>query len=155
MIRKDKILNMDYHVSLKLILKNRLGEALIMKAPDNTALAGYYDLPGGRINRKEVALSLKKIIEREVGEEIGAKVKFTLKEYPVAVGRHVYYSKRYQRDQHLIWIIFEAKYISGKVNISSEHKEYVWVKLTKRNYKRYFTAGPLRGVHNYLFHKLI
>lgn len=144
---------MDYHVSLKLVLKNKLGEVLLLKEPDDNSMAGYYDLPGGRVTRGEINTSLRKIIKREIAEEIGSQVKYLLKEIPVATGRHVYYSKRSHRDQHLFWIVFETKYLGGKINVSFEHKEYAWIKITKRNYQKYFIRGPLDSMHNYLFHK--
>lgn len=145
---------MDYHVSLKLILKNKQGEILLLKEPEDSSMAGYYDLPGGRVTRGEINTSLRKIIKREIAEEIGNQIKYLLKEVPVAVGRHVYYSKRFHRDQHLYWIVFEATYLSGKINVSSEHKEHSWIKITKRNYQKYFIRGPLDSMYNYLFHKL-
>lgn len=142
---------MDFQVSLKIILKNKKGEVLLLKMVDGGSMAGYYDFPGGRIKKNEVSQSLKKAIKREVAEEVGDKVKYVLNEAPVAVARH-YLPKK---DRYLFWILFEAKYRSGTIKISDEHLDYLWTNLTKKNYKKYFIRGPLEGAHNYLFKKFL
>ena len=73
-----------FQASLKLVLKNKKGEILALKLPKTSSMAGYYDLPGGRINAEEIKISPEKIIGRESLEEIG-KVKYSLKK-PVSVG---------------------------------------------------------------------
>jgi 8-oxo-dGTP pyrophosphatase MutT (NUDIX family) len=143
--------NMDFQVSLKIILKNKKGEVLLLKAVDGGSMAGYYDFPGGRIKKNEIEKSLREAIKREVSEEIGDKIKFTLSEAPAAVARH-YLPKR---GRYLFWIFFEAKYRGGAVKISDEHSGYLWVKLTKGNYRKYFVRGALEGAHNYLFKKFL
>ena len=79
-----------FQVSLKLILKNKKGEILALKLPKTSSMAGYCDLPGGRINADEINMPPEKIIKRESLEEIG-KVKYSLKK-PTSVGWHSYIS---------------------------------------------------------------
>lgn len=143
--------NMDFQVSLKIILKNKKGEILLLKLSDSSSMVGYYEFPGGRIGKVEGSQPLKKTITREIAEELGDKIKYALSETPVAVAKH-YLPKK---DRYLFWIFFEAKYIGGAVKISDEHSDYLWVKLTKGNYKKYFISGPLEGAYNYLFKKFL
>ena len=48
-----------YQVSLKLILKNKKGEVLVLKTLETGNFAGYHDLPGGRIDTDEFVVSFK------------------------------------------------------------------------------------------------
>ena len=141
--------NANFEVSLKVILKNKKGEILLLKTSERSSLRGSYDLLGGRIREKEIKGSFRKIITREIREEIGGAVKYKLNEVPVAVGRHYYFSKRQRKVQYIFWVFFEATYRGGKIDISPEHAGYEWVKLNKRNYKKYFIKGALEGMENY------
>ena len=145
--------NAQYQISLKLIIKNRRGEVLIMKADSNGSMPGYYDLPGGRIQEHERELSFKTLILRELSEELGPSLKIKLREVPVAIGRHTY-KRKDGTTQYLMWILFEADYVGGQVVSSSEHEGYRWVKITKRNLTKYFIKGPLEAMRNYLYKKL-
>ena len=140
-----------YQISLKVILKNKQGEVLILQAVDNGSYAGYYDLPGGRINTNEFKVPLSKIIEREVFEEIG-KIKYKLNEKPVAVGRHLIPRKysSLKKDVHCFYAFFKADYISGEIKISEEHMGYKWVDLNTIKLENYFKSGILEGVKMYL-----
>lgn len=145
--------NANTEVSLKIILRNKKGEVLLLKNPDTHAMAGYYDLLGGRIHQAEMRTPLAKAFAREVREEVGSKVKYELKEVPVAIGRHHYYSRSKNREQYLFLILFEGVYKGGEIKLSEEHSEYKWVKLTKKNLKKYFMQGGLETIENYFFKK--
>lgn len=140
-----------YQISLKIILKNKKREILILQAVNNGSYAGYYDLPGGRIDVNEFKVSLTEIIEREIEEEIG-EIKFKLKRKPVAIGRHLI-AKQYssfKKDVRCFYLFFEATYISGKIKISKEHIGYKWINLDKIKLEDYFKSGILEGVKMYL-----
>jgi 8-oxo-dGTP pyrophosphatase MutT (NUDIX family) len=151
---KNKSENADFHVSLKLVLRNKKGEILGLKMPDNSSMAGYYDFPGGRIKETEIKGHFKKLIEREIREEVGNKARYKLRETPIAIGRHNYFSKVYRKEQYVFCIFFEADYLGGELKISPEHKEYSWLKLNRRNLKKYFKRGPLEGMTHYFLKKL-
>ena len=136
-----------FQVSLKLILKNKKGEILILKLPQNSSMAGYYDLPGGRINSEEIKMPCDKIIKREIREELG-KIKYSLKK-AISIGWHSYFSSANNKKKYLLFILFEGLYLSGKIILSEEHTDYKWEKLNKRNISKYFTKGLLRGLKNY------
>jgi hypothetical protein len=80
-------------------------------------------------------------------EEIG-KVKYALKK-PVSVGWHSYISSKSDKEKHILFVFFEALYLSGKIKLSKEHTDYEWIKLNKRNVHKYFTKGILEGMKNY------
>jgi 8-oxo-dGTP diphosphatase len=145
--------NANFHVSFKIILKNKNGAILVLECPDSSQMKGYYDFPGGRILDSEVTMQFGKIIKRELEEELGSQIKYRLKPSPVALGRHFFYwdTPSNKDRQDIFWVFFEAEYLGGKVKISDEHKDFKWVKLNKNNLDRYFIHGPLEGMQNYFF----
>ncbi|MEK7496746.1 MAG: NUDIX domain-containing protein [Patescibacteria group bacterium] len=140
-----------YQISLKLILKNNVGQILILKAVDDGSFAGFYDLPGGRVDTDEFRTDLMEVVKREVREEIG-NVKFIVKGKPVAVGRHLLLKKSgsRQKDVHVLYVFFEAEYLGGETEISREHESYQWVRLQEIELDKFFTFGILEGVKMYL-----
>lgn len=139
-----------YQISLKVLLKNKKGEILILKAIDGGTFSGFYDLPGGRIDTNEFRVNFDKILKREIKEELG-NIKYKLKLCPVSLGRHLIPPKMsdIKKEIHVLYILFEADYINGKIKISDEHKDYIWVNLKKINLKKYFTSGILEGIKAY------
>jgi len=140
----------SFHVSLKLILENGKGEMLILRLPETSSMAGYYDLPGGRINTEELYDAYEKIIKREVAEELGGKVRYRLAMRPVSMARHVFFSKKQNRDACIFLIFMKAEYLGGEIELSGEHVAYEWVKLNARKTNRYFIKGLQEGLRNYL-----
>lgn len=147
--------NAVYHVSLKIVLKNKKGQILILKMPPKSSMAGYFDLPGGRIRELEWRRPFAQIIRREIREEVGREARYKLREVPVAISRHFYFSKKYNREQHLFWVFLEATYEGGKIRVSSEHYGYLWADINKRNLKKYFIRGPLEGMQNYFSQRFV
>lgn len=146
--------NAEYQISLKIVLKDKAGKILILKATTESQLAGFYDLPGGRIKENERTGSFRIILERELKEELGEDIKFNLVERPVAIGRHDYWSKKYDKTQHVFWVLFEAEYLAGEIKISSEHSGYKWATLHLANLQEYFIKGPLESMTHYFSQKL-
>ncbi len=154
MVKKSVEKNAEYEVSLKVILKNKKGQILLLKMPNTSSMAEYYDLLGGRIKESEKVTSFRKIIKREIKEEVGSKIKYTLSEIPVAIGHHTYFSKIDKKEKYIFWVVFEATYQSGNVKISKEHSQYRWVNVTKNNLQNYFTRGPLEVMKHHLSGRL-
>jgi 8-oxo-dGTP pyrophosphatase MutT (NUDIX family) len=140
-----------YQVSLKLLLKNSEGKILALKAVHNGSYAGFYDLPGGRIDTDEFKTDFSNIIAREVVEEIG-NVEFQIQQNPVAVGRHLIPASMTSsgKDIHVLYLFFEAHYGGGELKISSEHAGYQWLDLAKIDPAEYFTSGILEGIRMYI-----
>ncbi len=140
-----------YQVSLKLLLKNSEGKILALKAVDDGSYAGFYDLPGGRIDADEFKADFSDIIAREVAEEIG-DVEFRLRQKPVAAGRHLIPASMTGsgKDTHVLYLFFEAQYGGGELKISSEHAGYQWLDLAKIEPTEYFKSGILEGIWMYM-----
>ncbi|MEK7629346.1 MAG: NUDIX domain-containing protein [Patescibacteria group bacterium] len=139
-----------YQVSLKLLLKNDKNEVLILKAADNGSYAGYYDLPGGRIDANEFEVDFLEIIKREIKEEIG-EIEFNIHSKPVAVGRHLIPASMTisGKDIQVLYLFFEAEYLGGNIKISNEHTDSKWLNLKDVELDKYFTSGILEGIKMY------
>jgi len=142
--------NHFFHVSLKLVLRNEKGEILILKMPDNSSMAGYYDLPGGRISKEKYDVPFEETIKREIQEELGEKVKYEIKKRPVSYSVHTVPAKPGVEAIQILMLFFEANYKGGEIVLSDEHKESDWKKVAKSNVKKLFVRGLLQGMSNYL-----
>ena len=140
-----------YQISLKLILKNGKGEVLLMKAQNKDTYAGFYDLPGGRINVDEFEVPLPDILRREVREEIG-NVQYDLNQHPVAVARHLIPASIsvHKRDVHVLYLLYKGLYKSGEVTVSREHTGLAWVDPHNVQLEQYLQSGNLEGMRMYL-----
>lgn len=115
-----------YHVGLKILLWK--GNKILLL---RTAERKLWDLPGGRIDDVESKTPLMKVLKREVREELGSGVKYK-------IGRPAFQFRRfvYSRGVYALHTVYEARYISGKIKLSSEHASYEWI-----DSKRYRFAG--------------
>lgn len=109
-MKKTEPGNSLFYVSFKIILKNLKGETLLLKLPPTSAMAGYYDLPGGRIRVGEEKSPFRDIVARELREEIG-DVAFVLQEKPVAVSRHFFVSKKTGGECRLFWVFLKRQHV--------------------------------------------
>lgn len=141
---KEKAL---YQISLKVLLRNTKGEILLLKALDGGVFHGFYDLPGGRIDVDELALDTEAILKRELLEEIG-NIDFKLYPSPVSIVRHTF--TKPHKEISVLYIFFEADYLSGDVKISDEHSDHLWIKLDSIEPKEYFANFLVSGVEMYL-----
>lgn len=138
----------ELQISLKALLRNRKGESLILGCIPTGSMPGYYDFPGGRISPYEVGTPFEKILARETREELGGRVRFKLSAKPAAVGKHSY--SKNGKIRKVLWILFEAQYSGGVIELSHEHISYQWKKITKQNASKLFTKGALDTIDNYL-----
>lgn len=140
-----------YQVSLKIIIKNNKGEILLLKADSKGSFAGFYDLPGGRIDIDEFATPFSDIVKREIIEEVG-DIEFALSSKPVAIGRHLIPASlsKIGSDIHVLYLFFEAKYLSGDISISSEHAGFKWADFSKEEPAKLLKSGNLEGIEMYL-----
>ena len=141
--------NKYFQISLKVIIKNKLGQMLLLKLPENSSMAGYYDFPGGYIRTKDINENFETVTKREIKEELGNDFKYTLKMSPISIGRHQTISKSDRKKKDVVWIFFEGLYKGGKIRISEEHTGYEWTYLKKSQLEKYFRKGALDGMNNY------
>lgn len=109
-----------YQISIKVLLKKN-NKVLILRDQND-----LIDLPGGRVEKKEVKSSFEKVLRREVKEELGPHVIFKLKS-PIFYFRT--YSKQYK--YWVLIIVHEGEYIKGNITLSEEHKSYKWIEKKK------------------------
>jgi len=140
-----------YQVSLKIILHNTKGEILLLKAQAGDTYAGYYDLPGGRIDKDEFTKAFTEIIAREVQEELG-DIRYELNPRPVAVSRHLLPANaaKNRPEIHVLYLLYEAEYLGGDIHISAEHTAFARFDLTKEDPTKLLKSGNLEGVKVYL-----
>lgn len=146
-----KINQQFFQVSLKAMLKNEKGETLVLSCESDGTMKGFWDFPGGRIDKGEEELPYTDIVAREVAEEAGSGVKFSLSSKPAAMGHH-FVPKKYSgldQDVHILLVLFEGKYEGGEIKVSGEHGRADWIDLDKIDIEKYFTKGILDAVRNY------
>jgi hypothetical protein len=106
-----------YWVAFKLLLeKDR--KFLFLR----TSQRGILDLPGGRADIDEGKVPIKKILEREIKEELGQNLEYKLSG-PVLQYRR--YSVKYK--MYVLITAYKADYISGPIRLSQEHRSYEWI----------------------------
>ncbi len=133
-----------YYVAVKAFLEKD-GKFLIFKDK-----YGDWDIPGGRIQKHEFNVSLEKVIERKLKEELGNSVKYVLSK-PIVLMRH----ERKEVDKNgttvrIFAIGYRATFLRGKINLSDMHIEFKWVPIKSFNPNGYFDGGWLKGVKDYL-----
>jgi len=128
-----------FDVSLKVVVTNNRGEVLLLKARrDSEFLFGFYDLPGGRINREEMNQKIAVLIKRELVEEVGSKVRYKLNPKPLAVATTKFKANpRLPNRDGKLFLLFSAKYLSGQIVISDEHDAFCWKKLNTTTNKKF------------------
>ena len=116
----------EYFVGVKALL--RRGDAFLFLKDDSGL---YIDLPGGRIDEVEHNVPIPEIIDREIKEEIGFKVKYRL-------GHLAFQFRRHSDDtgNHIFISVYEAEYLSGEVKLSHEHTGYQWFNPNEEDLKR-------------------
>jgi len=114
-----------FNVSFKLILRKN-NKILILTESET----GFLDFPGGRIEKDETKLPLKDLFKREITEELGKDIKYEI------LGPAIQY-RRYNKftRMHVLITVYEAKYLGGKIKLSSEHNQYEWINPKKYNLK--------------------
>ena len=100
-----------------LLYKNT--DVLVLFTPD-----GYIDFPGGRISEGEESIPFKEVVSRELAEELGPDIKYS-------VGRLAFVSKRRYtytgKVNHIVALYYNATLIKGDIQLSEEHAHYEWM----------------------------
>jgi len=114
-----------YQISLKALIRKG-DEFLFLRTPKRK----LFDLPGGRIDLDEYEAPIAKIIEREVQEELGEKVKYKL-------GNLVFQFRRHGKAPTPVFLaVYEAEYLSGEPQLSNEHSGFQWINPKKDGLKK-------------------
>ncbi|MBF8984096.1 (deoxy)nucleoside triphosphate pyrophosphohydrolase [Lutibacter sp. B2] len=98
------------------ILQNHKGEILIARRKKGKVLEGYWEFPGGKIEKGE---SSEQSLVRELKEEMNIEIEVS--EY---VGENIH---RYE-NQTIRLLAFKGEIVSGEIELV-DHDKYVWVDL--------------------------
>ena len=130
-----------YYVAVKVFLEDR-GRLFIFRDG-----LGDWDIPGGRIQKSEFSVSLERILERKMREELGPSVRYELGKVTVLM-RH----QRKERGSRarIFAIGYRARLKGGRIRLASHHTKSMWVPIASFKPDSYFTGGWLRGVKEYL-----
>ncbi len=133
-----------YFVAVKVFLEND-GKLLILEDG-----FGDWDLPGGRIKKDEFDVSFEQVVARKISEELGDDVKYTLGK-PVVHMRHERIESSSDNLKVRIFAVgYSATYDGGNIQLTSHHRQMLWVDLNTFKPEEYFTGGWLKGVKEYL-----
>lgn len=132
-----------YQVSLKAIIRDDAGRVLGLNGRVGGTFEGYYDIPGGRIDETELLTPFHEIIRREVQEELGPEIRFSLGDVPIALGRH-----QVREGFRVLYVFFEGKVHSAEaaITISKEHVGWAWLDLSAQPLENLFVSGILEGM---------
>jgi 8-oxo-dGTP diphosphatase len=116
-------------IAVSACIKNEKNEVLLVKVQWRQ---DTWELPGGQVEEGE---ALDKAVAREVLEETGLVIE------PIGI-TGLYYNTT----KHILSVVFIAKYISGKIQISpKEISEAKFIHLTKDNIEQYITRPHMRS----------
>jgi 8-oxo-dGTP diphosphatase len=133
-----------YQVSLKVLLFNDKDEVLLLKGQPGS-FTGLFDLPGGRIDADEHDQDFAQILDRELKEEAG-DIEYVLDDSPQALG----HARNPKNGKSVLYVVFEARHVSGNIVISDEHTDYRWMKLENLDPDQMFAGGLNKAIKNYL-----
>ncbi|NUM25379.1 MAG: NUDIX domain-containing protein [Candidatus Buchananbacteria bacterium] len=154
MIEKEKSQDPEnFQVSLKILLKKN-NQYLLLNVAKTDRVAGMekFDLPGGRINRDELNLPFHQLVDREVKEELGPLITYKLRPDPVSLGQAIipdFIEIKPGETRSRFFVLFEAEYLSGEIEISDEHSDYQWTDLQPNHIEQLFTPLLWDVLKNY------
>ena len=94
------------------------GKILTLTTPNN-----YVDFPGGRLDDTEYELPFKEGLKRELSEELGNKISYTINDFAFASKRDYIHLGQH----HIVALFFNVTYISGEFMLSDEHEKLEWL----------------------------
>ena len=107
----------NFHAGLKAFIANE-EKLLILQDAE-----GLWELPGGRVEKRETQKDFKEILARECTEELGKDI-----QYEVGPVFHSWIRQATEgKDYFILLIGFRCKYERGDIKISKEHQNFRWI----------------------------
>ena len=125
-----------FQISLKLFLM-RGDELLILR----DRASKYGDLPGGRLGETEIYLPFPESLGREIREELGESVRYSLNPEPLFVFPH-----KMIAGHEALGIAFIGRYEGGEIELSEEHGQMKWENVRSFDPRSVFFAHLLDAV---------
>ncbi|MBI2426917.1 MAG: NUDIX domain-containing protein [Candidatus Kerfeldbacteria bacterium] len=112
----------QFQVGLKAVIANPEGKILLIKRASTNTIAGYWDIPGGRMDFGE---GLEAGLKREIKEEAGLDLATIAAPLSVTT-----FHPKVNPDVQIVRMIFWCTVAShNNVKLSEEHSEYGWFDL--------------------------
>jgi len=113
----------NFHVGLKAFIEK---DEKLLILQDNR---GEWELPGGRVEKRERNKDLKTILTRETTEELGENIKLEIG--PVFhnwIRVPPQNDRVYKNTDFTIFLVgFRCTYVGGEISLSPEHKNFKWI----------------------------
>ncbi len=130
-----------YQVALKLLLRKD-DRFLVLQ----DTYKSLFDLPGGRINSDELTVPLEDILRREVAEELGPDIRYSIE-------KPLFQFRRFRHDLKMpvLLTVYGGTYESGAITLSDEHEKYDWITKNDFNFpiEKFFSAEEFEAMNNY------
>ena len=86
------------------------------------------------------------LITRELKEEVGERVQWTLDNHPLALDWYL----GIRPENRYVLILFRAAFHGGEIQVSDEHTGWKWIPLDAQVLPAYFTSGHLQLLRKFL-----
>lgn len=115
-----------YQLGVKALIRDRQGRILLLQVDnssfDDKSHGSYWDLPGGRVEKGD---TIRQTLDREIDEELGAKIAGDPTEFAFSVANIRIPWGEYKSG--LILAIYECQLdTSSTIKLSDEHIGYEW-----------------------------
>jgi len=131
-----------FQITLKLFLIDADQKLLILR----DRASGLGDLPGGRMGRGEIYNSWEKCIHREVHEELGDEIKYTIDKEPLFCFPHYMVSDKCEG----LGIAYSGIFLEGNIRLSDEHDYLEWVDPDTYRFETLFKDHMLDAVYKFV-----
>jgi len=125
-------------LSLKLVMLDDQDRVLCLRPAPDFPRPDLYDLPGGRMHEDEGRTPLLQALEREIREEMGMALQYTVEPAIVGIGRDHLLSRP---DTVVVFALFTGRYTGGEIALSHEHSGYEWIPRSTLNAREHFVPG--------------
>lgn len=139
MAKKDH----NFHVGLKAFL--RKGDAFLAL---KDAYSDYWDIPGGRIEGKEIDQPVTECLRRELLEELGLNIRFEIDGVFDVTQFRIDSKNTLLPNRNLFLVFYSANFLGGEVVINEESLKFEW--LTARSYRDYSFGNQQKAVDAYV-----
>lgn len=131
-----------FQITLKLFLLDQKGRLLILR----DRASGLGDLPGGRLGKGEIRLPWKEVMEREVHEELGSGISWSMVPEPVFCFGHYIQSDQCEG----LGLAFTGRFHSGEIILSDEHDFSEWAEPESYPFENLFQDTMLDAVKTFI-----
>jgi 8-oxo-dGTP pyrophosphatase MutT (NUDIX family) len=136
-----------HQLSSKLVLIDDQDRLLCLQGPVGRLRPELYDLPGGRVHVDETDVALIDVLQREIGEELGEQMRYTVDPGIVGIGRSFLLNLP---DTLCVFALFAGRYDGGEIALSHEHSGVVWIPCAELRPAEMFLGGIADAVQMWL-----